>query len=139
MTAMNEILISSLDAVRIQSRIDKARNGGINAPINLVPLMNELNRAKKVEPAKVPKDLVTMNSIITLQNIKTEQITKLQIVYPEDADLTKKKISIFAPIGTALLGYRKGDIISWTIPSGTAEFKILDIVYQPESEGNFDL
>ncbi|MFA6950433.1 MAG: nucleoside diphosphate kinase regulator [Lentimicrobiaceae bacterium] len=136
---MNEILISSLDAVRIQSRIDKARNGGINAPINLVPLMNELNRAKKVEPAKVPKDLVTMNSIITLQNIKTEQITKLQIVYPEDADLTKKKISIFAPIGTALLGYRKGDIISWTIPSGTAEFKILDIVYQPESEGNFDL
>lgn len=136
---MNEILISSLDAVRIQSRIDKARNGGINAPINLIPLMNELNRAKKVEPAKVPKDLVTMNSIITLQHMKTEQITKLQIVYPEDADLTKKKISIFAPIGTALLGYRKGDIISWTVPSGTAEFKILDIVYQPESEGNFDL
>lgn len=136
---MNKILISSLDAIRIQSRIDKARNGGINAPINLVPLMNELNRAKKVEPAKVPKDLVTMNSIITLQHMKTEQITKLQIVYPEDADLTKKKISIFAPIGTALLGYRKGDIVSWDVPSGTAEFKILDIVYQPESEGDLDL
>lgn len=135
---MNKIIISSLDAARIQYCIDKARSGGINAPINLVPLMNELNRAIKVKPEKIPHDVVTMNSIVSLYNDKTKKTMQVQIVYPDDADISKNKVSVFAPVGTALLGYRKGDKIQWTTPSGVAELTILDIVYQPESNGIYD-
>lgn len=136
---MQQILVSSLDAVRIQNRIEKARNGGLKAPINLIPLMNELKRAKKVEPSEIPRDVVTMNSIVLLKNKLTNKEIRVQIVYPEDANLSKQKISIFAPVGTALLGYKKGDTIKWDVPAGKAEFEILEVEYQPESEGNFDL
>lgn len=135
---MNEILISSLDAARIQSCIERARSGGLNAPVNLVPLSKEIDRAKKVKPEKMPGDVVTMNSRILLRNTKTGKDMQIQIVYPEDADITKQKISIFAPVGTALLGYRKGDKVEWNTPTGLTELVILDIIYQPESEGNFD-
>lgn len=135
---MKEIIISSLDAARIQYCIDKARNGGIKAPINLVPLMNELNRAKKVKPEKIPGDVVTMNSIVSLFNEKTQKVMQIQIVYPDDADISKNKVSVFAPVGTALLGYRKGNKIQWNTPAGVTELTILDIVYQPESNGIYD-
>ncbi len=136
---MNEILISLLDAARIQSCIERARAGGLNVPVNLVPLSNEIDRAKKVKPEKMPSDVVTMNSIVKLQNTKTGKDMQIQIVYPQDADFSKQKVSIFAPVGTALLGYRKGDRVEWGTPNGITEFVILDIVYQPESEGNYDL
>lgn len=136
---MQQIIISSRDAVRIQNRIDKARSGGIHAPINLQPLANELNKAKRVDPEKIPSDVITMNSIVVLQNLKTNKTMQVQIVYPEDADMTKNKVSIFAPIGTALLGSRKGDTVKWKVPSGIVEFKILDLLYQPESSKNYDL
>ncbi len=135
---MNELIISSLDAARIEGCIEKARSGGLNAPVNLVPLMNEVKRAKKLTPQKMPADVVTMNSIVLLSNKKTNKTAKVQIVYPEQADVSKQKISIFAPVGTALLGYKKGDTVKWSTPSGDVEFEILDIVYQPESSGNFD-
>lgn len=135
---MKEIIISSHDAERIQYCIEKARSGGIKAPINLVPLMNELNRAKKVKPEKIPSDVVTMNSIVSLYNEKTGKVMQIQIVYPDDADISKSKISVFAPVGTALLGYRKGDMIQWNTPSGETKLTILDILYQPESNGIFD-
>lgn len=135
---MKEIIISSLDAARIQHCIEKARSGGLKAPINLIPLSNELNRAKKVKPEKIPGDVVTMNSIVSLHNEKTGKIMQVQIVYPDDADITKGKISVFAPVGTALLGYRKGNKIQWNTPSGVTELTILDIIYQPESNGIYD-
>jgi regulator of nucleoside diphosphate kinase len=135
---MKEIIISSHDAARIQYCIEKARSGGIKAPINLVPLMNELNRAKKVKPEKIPGDVVTMNSIVSLYNDKTGKVMQIQIVYPDDADISKNKVSVFAPVGTALLGYRKGNKIQWNTPSGVTELTILDIIYQPESNGIYD-
>jgi regulator of nucleoside diphosphate kinase len=137
--AMQQIIISSKDAVRIQSSIDKARSGGIHAPINLQPLANEINNAKRVDPEKMPPDVVTMNSIVVLQNLKTNKTLQVQIVYPEEADMSKNKVSIFAPVGTALLGYRIGDTVKWKVPSGIVEFKILELIYQPESSKNYDL
>ncbi|MGE5382119.1 MAG: nucleoside diphosphate kinase regulator [Omnitrophica WOR_2 bacterium] len=134
---MNEILISSTDAARIQSCIEKARLAGSGVRVNLIPLMNELNRAKKINPEKMPGDVVTMNSLVSLQNSKTNKVIQLSIVYPQDADISKQKISIFAPVATAILGYRKGDTVEWDTPSGKMTFTILDIIYQPEASGDF--
>jgi regulator of nucleoside diphosphate kinase len=136
---MNEIIISNRDAARIWSYIEEARRGGAKVGENLVPLMNELNRAKKVDPEKMPSDVVTMNSVVSLRNIKTNKVTRIQIVYPPQSDISQQKISIFAPVGTALLGYRKGNLVEWNTPSGITQFEILDILYQPEADGKFDL
>lgn len=127
---MNEVFISSIDAARIQSCIDQARSGGLNAPVNLVPLVNELNKAQKINPEKMPSDVVTMNSLVTLKNGKTNKTMEIQVVYPQDADISKNKVSVFAPVGTAILGKKKGSSILWTTPSGSVELKILDIKHQ---------
>ncbi|KAF0202731.1 MAG: regulator of nucleoside diphosphate [Bacteroidetes bacterium] len=138
-TEMKDIIISSLDMARLRSQIDKARSGGINAPINLNPLIKELDRAKVLPPEKMPPDVVTMNSIVKLDYLNSSKTMQIEIVYPRQADTTKRKISIFAPVATALLGYRKGDIVKLEVPGGLAELRIADIVYQPEAAGDLDL
>jgi len=60
-------------------------------------------------------------------------------VFPDNADISNGRLSILAPIGTALIGYAEGDIIEWPVPSGTAKLKVTKILFQPEAAGNFDL
>ncbi|PKP48029.1 MAG: transcription elongation factor GreAB [Bacteroidetes bacterium HGW-Bacteroidetes-11] len=136
---MKDIIISSLDMARLRTQIEKARSGGINAPINLNPLINELDRAKVLPPEKMPPDVVTMNSIVKLDYLNSNKTMQIEIVYPRQADTAKQKISIFAPVATAMLGYRKGDIIKLEVPGGLAELRIADIVYQPEAAGDLDV
>lgn len=136
---MKDIIISTLDMARLRAQIDKARSGGIKAPINLTPLSDELDRAKVLKPEKMPADVVTMNSIVKLEYVSNQKTMEVQIVYPHEADSTKRKFSIFAPMATALLGYKIGDIISLKIPSGTAEVRIIEIVYQPEASGDLEI
>jgi len=66
-----------------------------------------------------------------------EMIT--QLVFPGDADLKQNKISVLAPIGTALIGYRVGDTVEWQAPAGVKRMKIEEILYQPEAAGDFHL
>ena len=61
------------------------------------------------------------------------------IFYPHEADYATGKISIVAPLGTALLGYRTGDTIEWLVPGGSRRLRIEEIVYQPEAEGDYEL
>lgn len=136
---MKEIIISTLDLARIRGAIDKARSGGINAPINLNPLLAELDRAKILPPEKMPPDVVTMNSIVKLDYVNSKQTMQIQIVYPGQANPSQQKISVFSPVATALLGYRKGDVITIKVPAGLAELRISEIIYQPEAEGDLDL
>ena len=136
---MKDIFISTLDMARLRAEIDKARSGGIKAPINLTPLSNELDRAKVLKPEKMPADVVTMHSIVKLEYVSNQKSMEVQIVYPHEADSTKRKFSIFAPMATALLGYKIGEIIELKIPSGTAEVRITEIVYQPEAAGDMEV
>ncbi|MEA5109839.1 Regulator of nucleoside diphosphate kinase [bioreactor metagenome] len=136
---MKEIIISSLDMARLRSHIAKARSGGINAPINLNPLQAELDRAKVLPPEKMPPDVVTMHSIVKLDYLNSDKSMQIQIVYPHEADSRQQKISVFAPVATALLGYRKGDTVRWKVPTGEAELRISEIIYQPEASGDLEL
>jgi len=60
------------------------------------------------------------------------------IVFPVDADIEKKRISVLAPVGTALIGYRAGDIIEWATPGGTRRLQIEKVLFQPEAAGGAD-
>lgn len=101
-------------------------------------LIAELERGEIIDPKDVPPDVITMNSQVRFKDEYGDG-WEYWLVFPEDADLDKNKISILSPIGCALLGYRKGDTITVPTPKGRRELTVEEIIHQPEREGNFDL
>jgi regulator of nucleoside diphosphate kinase len=106
---------------------------------HLESLRQELDRAHVVIPTAIPHNLVTMNSRVRLQDMETDEENIYTLVFPSDADIDQNKISILAPIGTAILGYRAGDRVDWLVPAGKRKVRIQDILYQPEAAGRYDL
>jgi len=131
----NSIIVTKTDYQRLKKLTGNAvfESGSEN----LIKLYNELERAKKVEAKKVEPDVVTMNTVIDFLDLDSNKSRRLKLVYPEFADFRQGKVSVLAPVGTALLGYRKGDIVEWDVPSGKKKFQIKDIIYQPEANGDF--
>lgn len=137
MTQRPPITISSLDAVRLERLFDSLRS---NQSPNMDDLQAELDRAHIVEPREIPPDVVTMNSTVTFRVESSDKEFSLTLVYPNDAGDSSTKISILAPVGSALLGLREGDEISWPKPGGGLLLvRILKVMYQPERSGDFQL
>ena len=98
----------------------------------------ELERANIVEPTEVPSTIVTMNSTVSFIVDSSQEEFELTLVYPKDMDSSGKKISVLAPVGSALLGLSKGDQIEWPKPGGgLIKVTIKEITYQPERAGEF--
>lgn len=122
------LVISSLDLDRIEQLLG-------NHPQHLA-LQEELDRAEIREPAEMPPDVVTMNSTVRFKMKNNESEFCLTLVYPKDALGDETKISVMAPVGSALLGLKVGDTIAWPGPAGrTIQVEILEVVYQPERAG----
>lgn len=102
-------------------------------------LERELERGIEVDSTEVAPDVVTMNSTVRVTDLDTNTTHLYTIVFPGDADFEKGHISILSPIGTALLGYRAGDVVTWAMPRGTRRVRIEELVYQPEAAGDFHL
>lgn len=134
MNTRPEITISSLDASRLDALIERLPNKNFPGRANLE---EELARANIVEPQLMPSNIVTMNSTVRFIIEPTKDEFELTLVYPKDIDSSGKKISILAPVGSALLGLAQDDKIEWPKPGGgTLKVKILKITYQPESAGD---
>lgn len=135
-----KICITAVDRERLLKLIREEREfGSVKNQDYLRDLEKELNRAEILEPSEIPSDVITMNSKICLKDLETGEETVYSLVYPEDADLLEDKISILAPVGTAMLGYQVGDIIDWQVPDGVIQFKVEKIIYQPEAAGDYEL
>ena len=100
-------------------------------------LKKEIRRARVVSAGNIAGDVVTLNSRVRLKDLDSNEDYVFQVVLPAEADLDQGKISVLAPIGTALLGYRTGDVVSWQVPGGLRKFRIEEMLYQPETEGDF--
>ena len=125
---------SSRDELGLIKEVRKIKNSRNDAEwARIEELEAELNRAIIVDTDKIPPDIVTMNSKVYLRDMDTGKDEFYQLVYPEDADIEQNKISILAPIGTAILGYKVGDVIEWKVPAGVRRLKIKKILYQPEA------
>lgn len=129
----NDIYITSTDREKIKETIDKIYESNQTPDKCVLKLEDELNRALLIDSKNIPQDIITMNSRVMLQ-LDSEEV-EVSLVYPEDADLTEMKLSIFSPIGTAILGYREGDVIDWEVPSGISKIHINKVLYQPEAAG----
>lgn len=132
--------ITFKDRERILKLIEREKEFGTGRNKELLKdLEQELNRANIVSSENIPRESITMNSRVLLKDLPLGEETIYTLVYPEDANLAENKISVLAPIGTAILGFREGDVIDWKVPAGTVQLKVEKILYQPEASGNYDL
>jgi regulator of nucleoside diphosphate kinase len=136
---MEKIIVSKLDSARLMNLLGQARRDKIGHVSYAEKLLNELNNAKLYAPQKMPSNVVTMHSKVRIFLPTANQHREITLVYPDEANLKENKISIFAPIATALLGYKKGDTVTWTVPGGSMDIVIEDILFQPESAEQYDL
>jgi regulator of nucleoside diphosphate kinase len=134
-----EICITENDKKRLIELIRVAHDFGERIRHDLKGLQEELSKAKVVASQDIPEDMVTMNSKVVLVDIDTQEEMNFRLVFPQDADVDSGFISVLAPIGTAILGYAKGDIVEWPVPSGIRRLQIKDILYQPEAAGDYHL
>jgi regulator of nucleoside diphosphate kinase len=135
MNSRPKIILTSQDLERLESLLE-------SLPANAFPgketLRAELDRADIVEPDQIPPSVVTMNSTVRFRIDSSGEDYCLTLVYPRDIDDTGEKISILAPVGSALLGLSTGDEIEWPSPGGgRIKVRIVEIIYQPEREGKF--
>lgn len=81
-------------------------------------LLDELGRARIVKPAKLPANVVSIGRTVTYRDETTEQVKSVTLVYPENADIDRQRISVMTPIGVALLGLTEGATIFWDTREG---------------------
>lgn len=134
-----EIYVTEFDKMRLTELVQVAAEFGRQDKEYLSGLEGELDRSKVLPSKDVPKDVVTMNSRVRVRDLDSEKETTYSLVFPRDADISENKISILAPLGSALLGYRVGDVIEWKAPAGIRRIKIEEIPYQPEAAGDYHL
>lgn len=133
------ICITEPDYHRLSALIEKRRETNGTDREYLNKLEAELDRAEIVDPKEVPANVITMRSTVRLKDLVSGDENTYSLVFPTEADFSQGKISVLAPVGTAILGYRSGDTIEWTVPSGLRRLKVDKIMYQPESAGHFEL
>lgn len=137
--AEREIYITKFDMDRLVELIEGLRLSPKANQDHLDLLEKELYRAVLVEPEDIPQDVITMNSRVSITDTETGEQMVYTLVFPSGANITDNKLSIMAPLGMALLGYRKGNIVKWTVPSGVKKLRVDDIIYQPEAAGDYHL
>lgn len=125
--------LNRLKKLLAEKRAEEANNEYLN------DLEEELDRAKIVESREVPPDVITMNSQVKLKDLETSEEMVLSLVFPAEADIDEGKISVLAPVGTGMIGYSKGDTIEWKVPAGMRKLKVMELLYQPEAAGDYDL
>ncbi len=134
------IHITTMDQERLTKMIEKANDSTSSQnKFYLDALASELKQAKIVDSKDIPKNIITMNSLVRVKDLSHDEEMIYSLVYPDNADILKNKLSILAPIGTAIIGYSVGDIIEWDVPEGKINLSILEIIYQPETHGHFQL
>ena len=134
---MKKIKITKLDYIRLSKLVDSAKDKRNIELKNINFLFNEIKRAEKIDSKNISPEFVTMNSVVSVLNEETGMQMTVKIVYPNDADFKNGFVSILSPLGTALLGYEKGDKVLFDAPKGKVKIVIQDIKYQPESNGDY--
>ena len=133
------IYITEYDMKRLRELIVEAKRLDRRGSEYLESLEGELARGKLVAPTDIPPDVVTMNSRVDLVDLDTGEEMVCTLVFPNEADMAQSKISVLAPIGTAMLGYRVGDTFMWKVPDGIRRLEIKGVLYQPEASGDYHL
>ena len=129
------IYVTAEDRTRLEKMLEQP--AATNDRDDVRELIVEISGATVVPAAEIPADVITMNSRARLLDLDQGEILDYTLVYPPEADFGTGKISVLAPIGAAMLGYRVGDEIEWSVPAGIRRLRVEEVLYQPEAAGDF--
>lgn len=132
------IVVTKFDRERLKELLGVAKSFAYGGRVDLAQLAGELERAEILDSKAVPPDVVTMNSTAEIRDLDTGETMTYTLVFPRDSNADQGRISILAPLGTAILGYRVGDEFEWDVPSGKRRLRIEKVLYQPEASGHYD-
>jgi regulator of nucleoside diphosphate kinase len=128
-----KIVMNAVDHADLASAIAAMDRLSERGRAEMMALLGELERAEIVAPHEVPPSVITMNSRAELLDLDTNEHMEFTLVFPDEADIEEGKISVLAPLGTAMLGYGVGDEFEWTVPYGSRRLKVIKVHFQPEA------
>lgn len=138
MIRTRDIIVTQKDLECLRELLRDCRESRSESEEYLRALAEELDRATVVASEDVPADTITMNSTVRVAVERSRKHQTWTIVYPHHANMDEGRISVLAPLGTALLGYREGDTLEWNVPAGRRRYRVIKIVHQPEAAGEWD-
>jgi regulator of nucleoside diphosphate kinase len=131
------MVVTQFDLNRLRGLLSIFRERSAVNPRNLNALENELSRARTVASDAVPSDVITMNSTVVLRNLITGERLTRTLVFPDAIPHGPERVSVLSPLGLAMLGCRVGDVLEHCQLASFQPLLIDEIVYQPESKGNY--
>jgi len=134
----NPIYVTSQDNQRLEDLLMEVEASDPRKHGDLKALTEELDRAVIVDPKDVFSNVITMNSRAEMRDLETGETVAFTVVFPSEANIDEEKISVLAPIGAGMLGYRVGDEFEWKFSDGLRRMKVTNVEYQPEAAGDFD-
>ena len=129
------IYITEADKKRLWPLVEALKN----SRDDIRALQAELELASVVTPADIPPYVITMNSKARLRDLDTDEEVTYTLVFPDKASIDDGRISVVAPVGTAMLGHCVGDEFEWEVPAGSVRFRVEEVLYQPEAAGHYHL
>ena len=106
---------------------DAARDAQGLLEVKIARLKEKVANARVIDESKLSADTVQLLSKVTVENLNAKMKMQFQIVGESEADFSKGLLSASTPIGQALMGHGKGEVVEAKVPSGIMKFKILDI------------
>jgi regulator of nucleoside diphosphate kinase len=131
-----DVFVTEDDARKLRTLLVGVRDRSVRDREHFQQLDDELDRAHVVPASEIPADVVTMNSELALRDLDTGEEMVFKVVFPSEANADQHRISVLAPLGIAVLGYRAGDAIEWVVPGRTRRIRIDSVLYQPEAAGS---
>ena len=138
MSAIPARTVTEFDLRRLDALFERIRSQ-VKPPPTLSILERDLSRAVAVKPEEVPPTVITMNSEVEVVDLDTLERRCLTLVFPTMAGIESGRISVLAPLGTALLGSSEGARVEWHTPRGVRRLQVERVLYQPEAAGRFDI
>jgi regulator of nucleoside diphosphate kinase len=140
MSNATAILLTELDAARLERSVIAQLLDAPDATQDADELEAILDEAVVVPPASMDPHVVTMNSIVVLEEQVSARRVTVTLVYPKKANPASSRVSVLSHLGCALIGARVGDVIEASVAGDVPQALIvMEILYQPESAGHFDL
>jgi len=128
--------VTDFDSRRLQGVIANPHSGHPRDAGGIESLERRLDDAEVMPAGRIGPDIVTMNSQVRIRDLDKNETMVFRLVFPNSADAAAGRISVLAPLGTAVLGRKVGEKVSWKAPGGLRSLRVEEILYQPEREGN---
>jgi regulator of nucleoside diphosphate kinase len=123
-TSLPTLRITASDRQRLRELVSSVIQSQPRLRETLQPLQEELERAEVLERWNIPATTVVMGSRVEIEDVENGEVDPYTLVYPEQADIAAGKLSILAPIGTAIIGFSEGDTFTWKTPGGPRQIRL---------------